>query len=56
MKTNKVNKLKIKKIIVTILMIIICFLLQTTLVQNIRVAGVIPNLMLLVVVFLIFVV
>ena len=52
MKNNRTNKKKIKKTIITILMIVVCFLLQTTLVQNIRVAGVIPNLMLLVVVFI----
>ncbi len=52
MKTNRNNNIKIKKIVITILIVVICFLLQTTLVQNIRVAGVIPNLMLLVVVFI----
>lgn len=54
MRTNKARNLKIKKILVTIVIVIISFLLQTTLFQNLRVAGVLPNLMLLVVVFISF--
>lgn len=55
MRTNsKISKLRIKRVLITIVMVIICFLLQTTLLQNIRVAGVIPNLMLLVVTYIAF--
>ena len=54
MMKNKDNKLRIKRILLTILMVFVCFLLQATLLQNIRVAGVIPNIMLLVVVFVAF--
>ncbi len=51
---SKINKLKIKRILVTIVLIIVGFLLQTTVIQNLRVAGVIPNLMLLLVVYISF--
>ena len=51
---SKINKIKIKRILITIVLVIVGFLLQTTLIQNIRLAGVIPNIMLLVVVFVAF--
>lgn len=54
MENNKENRLKIKRVFITILLVFISFLLQGTLLQNIRLAGVIPNILLLIVVFISF--
>ena len=50
MSAIKVRNLKIRRVLITIVLIIISFLLQTTLFQNIRIAGILPNLMFLIVV------
>ena len=40
-----------KRLIVTFVFIVICFLMQTTVLQGIRLAGVVPNLMLVITAF-----
>lgn len=52
MKKNIVNRYNIKRIFVTILLIIIGFVMQTTLIQQIQIADVTPNLVLILVVFI----
>jgi rod shape-determining protein MreD len=52
MKKNVINKLMIKKVLITIILIFVGFILQTTLLQEIQLADVSPNLLLVIVVFI----
>jgi rod shape-determining protein MreD len=52
MKRNTIDKDKIKKSLITVLLIMVGFVLQTTLVQSIAIADVVPNIMLLLVVLI----
>ena len=52
MKRSKINKESVKKAVITILVIMISFVLQTTVIQSIQIADVAPNLILIIVVFI----
>ncbi|MBE5935941.1 MAG: rod shape-determining protein MreD [Lachnospiraceae bacterium] len=55
MKKSTINKENVKKTIITILLVFVGYILQTTLLQHMQVADVSPNLMLVLVVFIAYV-